>query len=75
MSISLTFSPARPAQHPPQVRTKLSEEEKALHKRTAAQLRLMLEYMGVEVDKGCNDKGLLATEVLVCCMSRSRLRT
>jgi len=42
----------------------LSAEEKALHKRTAQQLRLMLEYMGVAVDKTIEDKGALATEIL-----------
>jgi len=45
-------------------RTNLTEEEAALNKRTLAQLRLMLEYMGVQVDRACDDKGLLVTEVL-----------
>ncbi len=42
----------------------LSAEEKALHKRTAQQLRLMLEYMGVDVEKGNEDKVALVTEIM-----------
>jgi len=45
-------------------KTKLSDEEAALHKKTVAQLRLMLEYMGVEYDKATEDKGALALEVM-----------
>lgn len=45
-------------------RTKLSEEETALHKKSVAQLRLMLEYMGVDYDKATTDKGALALEVM-----------
>ena len=32
-------------------RAKLSEEEAELHRKTAPQLRLMLEYMGADFDK------------------------
>ena len=42
----------------------LSEEEKELMKKTVEQLKLTLDYMGVEYDKATQDKQTLAVEIL-----------
>ena len=42
----------------------LSEEEKELMKKTVEQLKLKLDYMGVEYDKTTTDKQSLAVEIL-----------
>jgi len=53
-----SFQPKGTAMH------NLSEEERALHKRTPQQLRLMLEYMGVAVNAKRDDKAGLVTEIM-----------
>ena len=42
----------------------MSEEEKELMKKTVEQLKLKLDYMGVEYDKTTTDKQSLAVEIL-----------
>jgi len=42
----------------------LSEEERELMKKTVEQLKLTLDYMGVEYDKATQDKQMLAVEIL-----------